>query len=527
MYESAHADGQEHLEEAFAAWLDSKDLPTGVPTSGARVLPGGQQVYRASVAADGLEALRLALQEPRPQETWRTTLTAVRQDTGPWHVVLDLERTGDGPPPVPFAPRLVGALLGPATSSPAGFPLRAAPVLVSRVEDAAVVLSFLRAPERDVPVVVAHDTPGVVDRLAAAVAGVALVVHLVAPAAAAFNANVGPGYRLRRGAWRTYWPGLGEPDDDPRRHRALSPETLQADAHRAMRVVAGSFRSDALAKPLPVLLRDHVADLPGFRSAERVTRRESAPDEGAQARLATAAQVEHELVELVEEAERSLADERAARAQAEHDRDGAVLEAATQAAELSATLSRVQFLEKELLKADVRPWELTAPPVPAVPGSFDELLDAAEAHLPLLELGPRTAASRDLDDHTRSLTWAAKAWDALLALQSYAEARVKGEFEGNFEQWCRDCPTGARVVSANALGMTEHDTVRTNPTMREARTFPVPTDVAPEGRVTMWAHYKVDNRDPAPRLHFHDDTRGTGMVYVGYLGRHLPSPKTN
>ncbi len=30
--------------------------------------------------------------------------------------------------------------------------------------------------------------------------------------------------------------------------------------------------------------------------------------------------------------------------------------------------------------------------------------------------------------------------------------------------------------------------------------------------------------DPAPRLHFWDDTGGrTSRIFVGYLGRHLPS----
>lgn len=34
--------------------------------------------------------------------------------------------------------------------------------------------------------------------------------------------------------------------------------------------------------------------------------------------------------------------------------------------------------------------------------------------------------------------------------------------------------------------------------------------------------------DPAPRIHFYDDTGGaTGKVYVGYLGRHLPNFQTN
>jgi hypothetical protein len=111
-------------------------------------------------------------------------------------------------------------------------------------------------------------------------------------------------------------------------------------------------------------------------------------------------------------------------------------------------------------------------------------------------------------------------------LQSFAQARVAGDFEGNVEQWCRDCPPGARIVSANALSMTEHETVQNHKAMRDARTFAVPKTVHPDGRVAMWAHYKIDIRDPAPRLHFHDDTRGTGKVYVGYIGRHLLSPKT-
>jgi hypothetical protein len=34
-------------------------------------------------------------------------------------------------------------------------------------------------------------------------------------------------------------------------------------------------------------------------------------------------------------------------------------------------------------------------------------------------------------------------------------------------------------------------------------------------------------KSPAPRLHFLDDTDRTGHVYVGYLGAHLPTSKTN
>lgn len=526
VFRTGREDGRAHLEAAFRGWLEHKRLAPELPAAGARTLTGGQEVYRASLAAEGVEALRLALLEPRPTESWRTTLTAVRSSDGPWDVVVDLERTGDGPAPPPMAPRLVADLLGQDTESPGGTPLRPQAVPVGP-DDVDTVLQFLRWPVRDVPVVLAYDTAFFVDRLAAALAGVALVLHVEPAAAGRFNDAVGAGYRVRRGAWRTYQPGLGQEGDDPRRHRALSPERILLNPHSAVRVIAGSFRSGALAKRLPAIYRDQLADVPGFRSAERITLREAPPvGTDVEGRLALAAQTERDLVALVEESERNLADERAARADREHERDDALLEGALLADELSTARGRIQYLERELVRVDVRPWELETPVALAVPGSFEDLLDAAEESLTLLAFGEATRASLELDEHARASTWVIKAWDALLALQSFAEARAAGDFEGNVEQWCRDCPPGARVVSANAISMTEHETVQNHKAMREARTFTVPTEVHPDGRVAMYAHYKIDKKDPAPRLHFYDDTRGTGKVYVGYLGRHLLSPKT-
>lgn len=526
VFRTGREDGRAHLETAFRGWLEHKRLAPELPVSGARSLSGGQEVYRASLAAEGVEALRLALLEPRPTESWRTTLTAVRGSDGPWDVVVDLERTGDGIAPAPLAPRLVVELLGSDTESPGGTPLRPQAVPVG-LDDVETVLAFLRWSARDVPVVLAYDTPAAIGRLAEGLAGVALVLHVESAAAGRFNEAVGSGYRVRRGAWRTYQPGMGQEGDDPRRHRALSPDRVAANSQAAVRMVAGSFRSGALAKRLPALYRDHVAEVPGFRSAERVTLREAAPvATDFEGRLRTAEQVERDLVALVEEAERNLADERAARVDVEGDRDDALIEGALLADELSTARGRIQYLERELLHVDVRPWELEIPAALPVPGSFEELLEAAGEQLHLLELGEGTRASLELDEHARASTWVVKAWDALLALQSYAEGRAGDGFEGNVEQWCRDSPPGARVVPANALAMTEHETVQSNRAMRDARTFEVPQTVHPDGRVVMWAHYKIDNRDPAPRLHFHDDTRGTGKVYIGYLGRHLLSPKT-
>ena len=44
----------------------------------------------------------------------------------------------------------------------------------------------------------------------------------------------------------------------------------------------------------------------------------------------------------------------------------------------------------------------------------------------------------------------------------------------------------------------------------------------------MGAHFKITQyRMISPRLHYLDHTAHTGLVYVGYIGRHLPTQQTN
>ncbi len=62
----------------------------------------------------------------------------------------------------------------------------------------------------------------------------------------------------------------------------------------------------------------------------------------------------------------------------------------------------------------------------------------------------------------------------------------------------------------------------------EEREFPVPSDVSPDGRIQMVAHFKVAQNDTfAPRMHYYDDTKGTGKIYIGYIGRHLTNRGTS
>lgn len=64
--------------------------------------------------------------------------------------------------------------------------------------------------------------------------------------------------------------------------------------------------------------------------------------------------------------------------------------------------------------------------------------------------------------------------------------------------------------------------------MRAERTFRVPADVDPRGRIEMWAHFApTGGGQTAPRMHYYADTRNTHKVYIGYIGPHLTNTKTN
>jgi hypothetical protein len=164
--------------------------------------------------------------------------------------------------------------------------------------------------------------------------------------------------------------------------------------------------------------------------------------------------------------------------------------------------------------------------LPTAPPSVAEVLVLAREKLHHLHLGPTDATAAELDLHGNAQLYAIKSWSALIALNAYACARAEGRFANSFYAWCQEAPAGEPAISANAVALVESETVGSNVALREARVFAVAEDVDPRGRIFMPAHIKVVKRGaPCPRLHFHDDTGGTGKVYVGYLGEHLPTAR--
>jgi len=163
----------------------------------------------------------------------------------------------------------------------------------------------------------------------------------------------------------------------------------------------------------------------------------------------------------------------------------------------------------------------------ARPADFAELL----AWLPRLTWitftgNPDHATDLDLRDPLG--TWSGKAWDALLALNDYAAAKADGRWDRDIAGYLANTPDGCHSWSANRYATDESADVRNNQVFARARMFPVPTTVHPDGRAWCGAHVKVAQSGMiSPRMHLLDATAADGRIYVGYIGRHLPTRRTN
>ncbi len=121
-----------------------------------------------------------------------------------------------------------------------------------------------------------------------------------------------------------------------------------------------------------------------------------------------------------------------------------------------------------------------------------------------------------------------KIWDAFGALEDYAHAVLEEKFDGNVHSYLSATPAGLRTFSATRHATDESAQVRNTPKLAALRTLPVPTEVDSTGTIFMGAHFKIAQSGIiSPRLHYHNDVRGTGRIYIGYIGKHLRNSQTN
>jgi hypothetical protein len=163
------------------------------------------------------------------------------------------------------------------------------------------------------------------------------------------------------------------------------------------------------------------------------------------------------------------------------------------------------------------------------PGSFAELLGRLDEHVlarVIFTGDPKDAL--ELDDLDPVGTWAAKSWDVLRVLDGYAAARHRGEFSKGVHAYLGHTPPGRPGYPPGAHSTQESEPVERSSKLRKLRVFPVPAGLHPDGAIFMNAHFKIARKGlVSPRIYYYDDASETGMIYVGYIGRHLPNAHTN
>ncbi|MEU9699493.1 hypothetical protein [Streptomyces sp. NPDC047981] len=543
-----------------AQWLKGKFGSDAVPagTGQHAIAPSTVLLTEAAYDDTGAEyATRMQLREYQPSATWRTTITAVRSATGPGAVGVDLECFPSGKRrPRTVKPKIVRALVteleaydGPSRLTPDALRVTA--------EQVPSLVAMLRAPDRHMPLVVAARPTQRHPLWAERVAG---TVHAVSgdasayllwdlPAIDAFRAAVGYDHRVNAGAVRVYLP-LVDPAwaADGARHRVLGAPRWTNPEDRAWHSITTSILSLAREQPMPQQLA--AVEFPNRVAEQHRRERQETLDKARQVTDAPSVQPEdrltalHAEVELLNgllgQADEELTELGRAKGLTERAHLSARSELAAVAAERDAevedhlaTLDALSQARAEadrfrvmLLRQDRHDEAVQAGVgLPGVPGSFEELWQRLEEWERVFVTADRRTALA-LDVHPQARTWAAKAWTALGALDSYAAAATDG-FTGNFFQFCLTPPPGARPYPVRHVAMAESP-----PTMEKyghERLFPGPD----RRRVEMQAHLKLGARGTvAPRLYFLDGVKSTegaaaGRLVVGYLGPHLHNQMTN
>ncbi|MEY9940819.1 hypothetical protein [Streptacidiphilus sp. MAP5-3] len=525
IYRMAVTSGHGHQETVALAeqqlrqWL--KALHYDEPGSGNGRRRVGPQAVLDQVARGKAVQGRLArwrLREFTVQGIWQTSLTVASARDGRTWVQLDAEQLpvrGEEPAkaPVPGLARglldVLDAVEGEQTGAAR---VHALPGIIEK-QDVDEILDELCDPDRRLPIVVAS-TPlhtdfedwlnDTVDPLLRSCSGLAVLYALAPGAERTFNAAL-EHHRVYGGAVRTYLPGL-DPAWAPEaaRHRVMSRSTIEENLRRASGLLAWLPRRLAVQTPLP----DQLVGLPPLRP-------EGLPE--ADAIVPGGLLVDHEEEELHEQRARAEELQEVRRwLRAAEERESQL------AAEYDEQYSELRAARTELRSLSGRP----ARPQDSEPGTFAELLERWD-EFQLLEYTGDPRLTKELDEQTDHPTWVRMTWDALLALQDYAEAAKEGASGGDFRSWCENTPPDCHPFPPRKVIRGESRTVSTNAKWKRERLLPVPTTVDPSGRVFMGAHLRIGGGGTAPRLHYHDDCSNTGRVYVGYIGLHLHNTRTN
>ena len=519
-------------------WLRSKQYDISAFDSGdPRVGPGAVLLRNSANSADGSQTERWQLRESKDSGAWLLTLTvhaaARATDNAVTWFWVEIEFAAKDRHAEPgtgvraAVPRLARGLLSTVPAFDSLAVLTAAPSVVGRerVDD---LIDVLCDPDRRLPAMVASAHPAIgfeewrttIARVTWYLSGLASIYILDPLGTQAFGESIGRTHAVWGGAVRTYLPDVDPAvADEALRHRVLSAARIAADPGRAAGILSLLPRRLAAEAPVPPPLagvtRTLLTQLPSSI--------EAADAEGLRAQVELLVGEREFALDLAEQQEDRAND-------LFTQRESTLAELAEREQRVLHLENRVRALQHRLVavgkpdQAFLPVGEPTAPPA-----TFAELLDWLVAELSRVVFTGDGAAAQSLDQRPESTTWVRSSWEALRALQSYADAKAASEFPGDFRTWCERPPSDAYAIPAGKVIRDESESVRNNAKWRRERELPVPHAISPSERIFMGAHIRIGasaGGQISPRLHFHDATAQSAMIYVGYLGRHLTNTRT-
>lgn len=566
--------------EQLHAWLRRKgwtehDLIDGEVVD---LAAGVRGIFLSDSPRDGSRTNRYRFVQDSASGLWTTELTVhtERLDRQGW-VWLDVQSPESGPAAKP--PGLARDLLTVLRGRDGAHELTSQPT-ICRLDDLDDVVANVTDPHRRGLLFLAGSSDDLpfdswskhVATMLRDTVGLASARVLDSATTAAFNERVPDSHSLRAGTVRTYQPEVRIHDPlDSVRHRILSTARIVRDDARALsRLLGHRARDLTLTSPLPsnvvrldrrlreqldaqlvqrveprelpreptepkatppgnvlAVLSDVLLQVTGDKTVSDIAVRKLGDLAVDARRLAQAGadlrlrlrglEDQTDLAKTTTETIRQqLDDEKQERALAEHDR-----------AESERQLRRLRSEMAKAGRAELA-WSVEAPePKDVRPDSFDELLIRFD-ELRYVTFTGDPEHTNELDEYDPLGAWAGKCWEALLALDDYARLTVTERWSGNVERYLSYGPDGCRGFPANRYARDESADVQQNPKFRTPRTLPVPTSVDSSGKLFMGAHFKIAQFGLiSPRMHYYDDTARTERIYVGYIGRHLPTAKTN
>lgn len=522
IWEDSRSDIHEQARDIFVRWLAQKNIRTSLPTEGS-VDDGDIRLTHELSDTESGTAHRLVLAEDRPttsMDYWRTTLTTISIDGQRW-VWVDLEWVSDmnfDKSPNFMRPGLIPNLLegGHGRVGDIRLSSDAGHYEASQVEELGdLILDRTRA----LPVVVfTHDRAVATEQVEAAassaakvLAGVGFVCTVTPSAMVRLNQQLGQGLHVYGGAARIFLPGTRQPGDRPGRHYYILRDKVIGSRKATNTILTERIYPLAAAARPPLAYRQLLHGT--FGSQQGVDQ---------QLRLA------EELLRDSEEEARALREERdelEARLYATED----LLDGREQRADYFE--GRARYLEQQLIRAGASSDTVFA----VEPINVDDITSLQDAVIKALDLEhlviPESAYADidSLDRDPKAKTYGRKAFRSLLALNLYASKLHSGELTMSLKSALEDGRLEDSGAQPKWFAARESQSTDTNDRYRALRTFPVPTEVNPTGSVYMDAHIKlVEGGGVAPRIHYHDDLRGTtGKFHIGWIGPHLDNASKN